>query len=169
MNLGSLSIDNWVAWWVTLPLYGCMVRTVNIKVTLVFLTKCSECYHENNYIILISSLVNNFNVPCVMSSFYLAPSSPPSHCPLQPPLNGRSCGGLAERSPSFLYHTAAYSKPDETHPSFILRTSHDNFFDVWKIYDAMTTWIMHSMKLKVAKSIWTFEMRDFYVIFILQL
>ncbi|XP_076841599.1 SLAIN motif-containing protein 1a isoform X2 [Brachyhypopomus gauderio] len=42
-----------------------------------------------------------------------APSSPPSHCPLQAPPPGRSCGGLAERSPSFLYHTAAhnYSRP----------------------------------------------------------
>ncbi|XP_062861915.1 SLAIN motif-containing protein 1a isoform X1 [Trichomycterus rosablanca] len=37
------------------------------------------------------------------------PSSPSSHCSLQPPPKGRSCGGLAERSPSFLYHTATYN------------------------------------------------------------
>ncbi|KAK3542994.1 hypothetical protein QTP70_008721 [Hemibagrus guttatus] len=41
------------------------------------------------------------------------PSPQSSHCSLQSPLTGRSCGGLAERSPSFLYHTAThnYSRP----------------------------------------------------------
>ncbi|XP_026803421.3 SLAIN motif-containing protein 1a isoform X3 [Pangasianodon hypophthalmus] len=41
------------------------------------------------------------------------PSPQSSHCSLQSPLIGRSCGGLAERSPSFLYHTATqnYSRP----------------------------------------------------------
>ncbi|XP_035378425.1 SLAIN motif-containing protein 1a isoform X2 [Electrophorus electricus] len=43
-----------------------------------------------------------------------APSSPPSHSTqLQLPLPGRSCSRLAERSPSFLFHTAthSYSRP----------------------------------------------------------
>ncbi|XP_066497131.1 SLAIN motif-containing protein 1a isoform X3 [Hoplias malabaricus] len=63
-----------------------------------------------------------------------APSSPSSHCLLQQPLSGRSCGGLAERSPSFLYHTATYnySRP---HAAVSPQSSTDNDFSTSELED----------------------------------
>ncbi|KAI4874149.1 hypothetical protein NFI96_015656 [Prochilodus magdalenae] len=63
-----------------------------------------------------------------------APSPPSSHCLLQQPLTGRSCGGLAERSPSFLYHTAThnYSRP---HAAVSPQSSTDNDFSTSELED----------------------------------
>ncbi|KAL7865708.1 hypothetical protein SRHO_G00109550 [Serrasalmus rhombeus] len=63
-----------------------------------------------------------------------APSSPSSQCLLQQPLTGRSCGGLAERSPSFLYHTATqnYSRP---HAAVSPQSSTDNDFSTSELED----------------------------------
>ncbi|XP_036420689.1 SLAIN motif-containing protein 1a isoform X1 [Colossoma macropomum] len=63
-----------------------------------------------------------------------APSSPSSQCFLQQPLTGRSCGGLAERSPSFLYHTATqnYSRP---HAAVSPQSSTDNDFSTSELED----------------------------------
>lgn len=79
--------------------------------------------HNGHIIAFITWFINLVNpLQWLMShvSVDLVPSPQSSHCSLQPPLTGRSYGGLAERSPSFLYHTATHSKPHHTHSSFIL-------------------------------------------------
>ncbi|XP_046701131.1 SLAIN motif-containing protein 1a isoform X2 [Silurus meridionalis] len=62
------------------------------------------------------------------------PSPQSSHCSLQSPLIGRSCGGLAERSPSFLYHTAThnYSRP---HAAVSPQSSMNNEFSISELDD----------------------------------
>ncbi|XP_058248143.1 SLAIN motif-containing protein 1a isoform X3 [Hemibagrus wyckioides] len=62
------------------------------------------------------------------------PSPQSSHCSLQSPLTGRSCGGLAERSPSFLYHTAThnYSRP---HAAVSPQSSMNNEFSISDLDD----------------------------------
>ncbi|XP_027020493.1 SLAIN motif-containing protein 1a isoform X4 [Tachysurus fulvidraco] len=62
------------------------------------------------------------------------PSPQSSHCSLQSPLIGRSCGDLAERSPSFLYHTAThnYSRP---HAAVSPQSSMNNEFNISEMDD----------------------------------
>ncbi|XP_072542094.1 SLAIN motif-containing protein 1-like isoform X1 [Salminus brasiliensis] len=62
------------------------------------------------------------------------PSSPSSHCLLQQPLTGRSCGGLAERSPSFLYHTATYNY-GRPHAAVSPQSSTENDFSTSELED----------------------------------
>ncbi|XP_017326156.1 SLAIN motif-containing protein 1a isoform X3 [Ictalurus punctatus] len=62
------------------------------------------------------------------------PSPQSSHCSLQSPHIGRSCGGLAERSPSFLYHTAThnYSRP---HAAVSPQSSMNSEFSISELDD----------------------------------
>ncbi|KAM9487019.1 SLAIN motif-containing protein 1a isoform 3-T3 [Clarias gariepinus] len=62
------------------------------------------------------------------------PSPQSSHCSLQSPPPGRSCAGLAERSPSFLYHTAThnYSRP---HAAVSPQSSMNNEFSISELDD----------------------------------
>ncbi|KAG9271395.1 SLAIN motif-containing protein 1 isoform X1 [Astyanax mexicanus] len=62
------------------------------------------------------------------------PSSPSSHCLLQQPLTGRSSGGLAERSPSFLYHTATYNY-GRPHATVSPQSSTENDFSTSELED----------------------------------
>ncbi|XP_053351913.1 SLAIN motif-containing protein 1a isoform X3 [Clarias gariepinus] len=62
------------------------------------------------------------------------PSPQSSHCSLQSPPPGRSCAGLAERSPSFLYHPAThnYSRP---HAAVSPQSSMNNEFSISELDD----------------------------------
>ncbi|TSL16027.1 SLAIN motif-containing protein 1 [Bagarius yarrelli] len=77
----------------------------------------SLSYRPVDGLSLLNTSVKSFTKPALTEQTVPSPQS--SHCSLQSPLTGRSCGGLAERSPSFLYHAATHSKPYHPHPSFI--------------------------------------------------
>ncbi|XP_026803406.3 SLAIN motif-containing protein 1a isoform X1 [Pangasianodon hypophthalmus] len=71
----------------------------------------SLSYRPVDGLTFLSTSVKSLTKPALTEQTVPSPQS--SHCSLQSPLIGRSCGGLAERSPSFLYHTATqnYSRP----------------------------------------------------------
>ncbi|KAF7709500.1 SLAIN motif-containing protein 1a isoform X1 [Silurus meridionalis] len=92
----------------------------------------SLSFRPSDGLSFLSTSVKTLTKPALTEQTVPSPQS--SHCSLQSPLIGRSCGGLAERSPSFLYHTAThnYSRP---HAAVSPQSSMNNEFSISELDD----------------------------------
>ncbi|XP_027020491.1 SLAIN motif-containing protein 1a isoform X2 [Tachysurus fulvidraco] len=92
----------------------------------------SLSYRPLDGLSFLSTSVKSLTKPALTEQTVPSPQS--SHCSLQSPLIGRSCGDLAERSPSFLYHTAThnYSRP---HAAVSPQSSMNNEFNISEMDD----------------------------------
>ncbi|KAM9487017.1 SLAIN motif-containing protein 1a isoform 1-T1 [Clarias gariepinus] len=92
----------------------------------------SLSYRPADGLSFLSTSVKSLTKPALTEQTVPSPQS--SHCSLQSPPPGRSCAGLAERSPSFLYHTAThnYSRP---HAAVSPQSSMNNEFSISELDD----------------------------------